>query len=113
MSQPQTLTVDQQEILARANEVESPMSEPPSDAPLAPCGLKAASNAAQQLILSAQNMRDFLAAGARERQRLATSLRNAAKAYGDVDDESSTALSGDGNGTVQEASPAAGGGDSS
>ncbi|WP_275578838.1 hypothetical protein [Mycobacterium riyadhense] len=90
MSQPQTLTVDQQEILARANEVEAPMAEPPTNVPAAPCTLTAAQNAAEQLDLSAENMRTFLAAGHRERQRLATSLRNAAKGYGEVDDESAT-----------------------
>lgn len=112
MSQPQTLTVDQQEILARANEVETPMAEPPADVPVAPCGLTAAKNAAQQLVLSAQNMRDYLAAGARERTRLATSLRNAAKAYGEVDDEAATALDNDG-GTVAPESAGGAGGDSS
>ncbi len=113
MSQPQTLTVDQQEILARANEVEAPMAEPPTNVPAAPCTLTAAQNAAEQLDLSAENMRTFLAAGHRERQRLATSLRNAAKAYGEVDDESATALNSDGNGTVEAESAGGAGGDSS
>ncbi|BBX75576.1 secretion protein EspB [Mycobacterium shinjukuense] len=113
MSQPQTLTVDQQEILSRANEVESPMAEPPTDVPQPPCGLTAANNAAQQLVLSADNMRTYLAAGHRERQRLATSLRNAAKAYGEVDEEASTALNNDGGGTVQAESAGGVGGDSS
>ncbi|SOJ58065.1 ESX-1 secretion-associated protein EspB [Mycobacterium simulans] len=113
MSQPQTLTVDQQEILARANEVEAPMAEPPTNAPAAPCTLTAAQNAAEQLDLSAENMRTFLAAGHRERQRLATSLRNAAKAYGEVDDESATALNSDGNGNVEAESAGGAGGDSS
>lgn len=80
MTQSQTVTVDQQEILNRANEVEAPMADPPTDVPITPCELTAAKNAAQQLVLSADNMREYLAAGAKERQRLATSLRNAAKA---------------------------------
>ncbi len=45
MTQPQTMTVDQQEILSRADEVEAPMGTPPNNAPAAPCGLTAAKNA--------------------------------------------------------------------
>lgn len=101
MSQPQTVTVDQQEILNRANEVEAPMATPPTDVPQAPCGLTAATNAAEQLAVSADNVRLYLQAGERERQRLATSLRNAAAAYGEVEDESATALDNDGNGEVE------------
>lgn len=112
MTQPQTVTVDQQEILSRADEVEAPMATPPADVPAAPCGLTAAKNAAEQPRLSAQNMRDFLAAGVRERQRLATSLRNAAKAYGDVDEEGATALNNDG-GEVSGESAGGVGGDNS
>ncbi|WP_122509992.1 PPE domain-containing protein, partial [Mycobacterium persicum] len=116
MSQPQTVTVDQQEILTRANEVEAPLPPgkvPPTDVPNPPCALTAAKNAAQQLALSAENMREFLAAGAKERQKLATSLRNAAKAYGEVDSESATALNSDGSGTVEAQSAGGAGGDSS
>ncbi|OBK31463.1 secretion protein EspB [Mycobacterium asiaticum] len=109
MTQPQTVTVDQQEILSRADEVEAPMATPPSDVPAAPCGLTAAKNAAEQLTLSAQNMRDFLHAGARERQRLATSLRNAARAYGDVDEEGAEALNADGGEVSGESAGGAGG----
>ncbi|MCV7121987.1 secretion protein EspB, partial [Mycobacterium lacus] len=112
MSQPQTVTVDQQEILNRANEVEAPMAVAPTDVPAAPCALTAAENAAQQLTVSADNMRLYLQAGARERSRLATSLRNAAKAYGDVDEQSATALNSDG-GTVEAESAGGAGGDSS
>ncbi|WP_205875500.1 EspB family ESX-1 secretion system-associated protein [Mycobacterium camsae] len=109
MTQPQTVNVDQQEILSRANEVEAPMATPPNNAPTAPCGLTAAKNAAQQLSLSAGNMVDFLGAGHRERQRLATSLRNAAKAYGDVDEESAQALDSDGGEVAGESAGGAGG----
>lgn len=112
MTQPQTVTVDQQEILSRADEVEAPMATPPNDAATAPCGLTAAKNAAQQLALSAENMRDFLTAGHRERARLATSLRNAAKAYGDVDEEGGQALNSDG-GEVAGETAGAESGDSS
>ncbi len=57
-------------------------------------------------------MRSFLEAGARERKRLATSLRNAAKTYGDVDEEGAEALDSDG-GEVSETSAGGVGGDSS
>lgn len=63
MTQSQTVTVDQQEILNRANEVEAPMADPPTDVPITPCELTAAKNAAQQLVLSADNMREYLAGG--------------------------------------------------
>lgn len=109
MTQPQTVTVDQQEILSRADEVEAPMATPPNNVPAAPCGLTAAKNAATQLSLSAGNMVDFLAAGNRERQRLATSLRNAAKAYGDVDEEGGQALNNDGGEVAGESAGGAGG----
>lgn len=113
MSQPQTVKVDQQEILNRADEVEVPMQAPPTDVPKPPCALTAAKNAAEQMDVSAENMRLYLEAGARERKRLATSLRNAAKAYGDVDEESATALDSDGKGAVDAESAGAEGGDSS
>lgn len=114
MSQPQSMTVDQQEILNRANEVETPLPagiDPPKNVPASPCELNAAKNAAQQLTISADNMRTALALGAKERQNLATSLRNAAKAYGDVDDDAATALNNDGSGSV--AAESAGGADGS
>lgn len=109
MTQPQTVTVDQQEILSRADEVEAPMATPPNDVAQTPCGLTAARNAAEQLTLSAQNMRDFLTAGARERTRLATSLRNAAKAYGEVDEEGAEALNSDGGEVAGESAGGVGG----
>ncbi|KAA1249120.1 secretion protein EspB [Mycobacterium simiae] len=114
MSQPQSVTVDQQEILQRANEVETPMpasTDPPSTVPVSPCDLTAAKNAARQLAISADNMRTALALGVKERQNLATSLRNAAKAYGDVDEDAAAALNSDGEGSVAAESP--GGADSS
>ncbi len=42
MTQSQTVTVDQQEILNRANEVEvAPMADPLTDVPITPCELTA------------------------------------------------------------------------
>jgi hypothetical protein len=112
MTQPQTVTVDQQEILSRADEVEVPMTEPPTDVPVSPCALTVAMNATEQIKLNAENMRTFLEAGARERRRLATSMRNAAKAYGDVDEEGAAALNNDGGEVAGEAAGGAGGDES-
>ncbi len=50
----QTVTVDQQGDLNRANRWEAPMADPPTDVPITPCG--GVKNAAQQLVLSADNM---------------------------------------------------------
>lgn len=110
MTQPQTVSVDQQEILSRADEVEAPMSVPPTDVPVAPSGLTTAINATEQIKLNADNIRSFLESGARERARLAASLRNAAKAYGEVDEESAAALDSDG-GEVSEVAAGGVGGD--
>ncbi len=96
MTQPQTMTVEQTEILARASELESPIADPPNLTANAPCGLEPAIRAGTQLSLSLDNMKQFLAAGATERGRLATSMRNAAKAYGEVDEESATAMNSGG-----------------
>ncbi|EUA02049.1 ESX-1 secretion-associated EspB domain protein [Mycobacterium kansasii 824] len=51
-------------------------------------------------MLSAENMRTYLAAGATERQRLAQFMRNVANAYDDVDQESATALNYGGQGCL-------------
>src|SRR5271170_6078927 len=99
MTQPQTMTVEQTEILARANELESPIADPPNLTSNAPCGLDPAVRAGTQLGLSLENMKTHLAAGATERGRLATSMRNAAEAYGDVDEEAATTMNNDG-GTI-------------
>ncbi|WP_436405235.1 PPE domain-containing protein, partial [Mycobacterium asiaticum] len=112
MTQPQTVKVDQQEILSRADEVEAPMAPPPTDVPVAPSAITTAINATEQIKLNAENMRMFLEAGARERSRLATSLRNAAKAYGDVDEEGAAALDNDGGEVAAESAGGVGGDES-
>ncbi|OBI86366.1 EspB family ESX-1 secretion system-associated protein [Mycobacterium asiaticum] len=112
MTQPQTVKVDQQEILSRANEVEAPMAAPPTDVPVAPSEITTAVNATEQIKLNAENMRMFLDVGARERTRLATSLRNAAKAYGDVDEEGAAALDNDGGEVAGESAGGVGGDES-
>src|ERR1700761_6606673 len=91
-TEPQTLTVEKEELLARAAEVEAPLPGPPTDALQAPSGLGAATLAIEQLALSANNMRDYLRAGEGARKRLADALRDAAKAYEDVDEGAAEAI---------------------
>ncbi|OBK13739.1 PPE domain-containing protein [Mycobacterium asiaticum] len=112
MTQPQSVKVDQQEILSRATEVEAPMATPPTDVPVAPSGITTAINATEQIKLNAENMQMFLEVGARERTRLATSLRNAARAYGDVDEEGAAALDNDGGEVAGESAGGVGGDES-
>lgn len=89
----QTLSVEYQELMARADELEQPMPRVPSANPQAPCRLRFVDDSAVQLALSAEAMRLYLQAGEREWRKLATSLRNAAKAYETVDEEASAAIS--------------------
>lgn len=112
MTQPQSVQVDPQEILSRASEVEAPMAVPPTDVPAAPNGLTIAINATEQIKLNAENMRMFLETGVRERARLAASLRNAAKQYGAVDEESAEALNNDGGEVSEEIAGGVGGDES-
>lgn len=100
MTQPQTMTVEQTEILARATEIEEAMTAAPTNVVADACALQVAVNAAQQLNLNADNMRTYLAAGYQEWQKLAQSMRNAAKAYGEVDDDSAQVMNSDGQGSV-------------
>jgi hypothetical protein len=93
MTQAQTLNVEKDELLARADELEAPITGQPSENPQPPCTLAMVTNAAQQLGLSADNMRLYLGVGERERRRLAVSLRNAAKAYEELDEDAAQALS--------------------
>jgi hypothetical protein len=98
MTQPQMLNVETEELLARANELEASIPPPPSDNPQAPCDLKMAVLAAQQLAKSADNMRTYLQVGVvREWRKLAESLRDAAKAYEDIDENTAAALNTGGN----------------
>jgi hypothetical protein len=94
-----TLNVEKDELLARADELEAPLPGQPSENPSPPCALALARTVANQVTLSADNMRLYLDVGQRERQRLAQSLRNAAKAYEDVDEDAAQALN-TGNGSV-------------
>ncbi|MEE6139578.1 secretion protein EspB [Mycobacterium sp. 050128] len=90
-----TLNVEHAELIARAGELDAPIPGVPSENGQAPCALELATRAAQQLAFSADNMRIYLHAGEREHARLAQSLRNAAKAYEDIDELAADALNND------------------
>lgn len=103
LTQPQALSVEYQELMTRADEVEAAIPGQPAENPGAPCALAMVTAAAAQLALSADNMRLYLGVGDRERRRLAESLRNAAKAYEEVDESAEEAID---NGTsVSPATP--------
>ncbi|KAA1251745.1 secretion protein EspB [Mycobacterium simiae] len=92
MTQLQTLNVEGEELLARADELEAPIASWPVENPAPPCNFAMTKAAAQQLSLSAGNMRLYLGVSQREWKRLAESLRNAAKAYADVDQAAAEAI---------------------
>jgi hypothetical protein len=95
MTQLLTLNVEYQELMARANELETPIPGVPSGNPAAPWNLAVVKRAVEQLGLSADNMRLYLEVGERERRRLAQSLRSAAEAYAEADQGAMEALVGD------------------
>lgn len=103
LTQPQTLSVEYQELMARADEVEASIAGQPTGNPAPPCALAMVAAAAAQLALSADNMRLYLGVGERERRRLAESLRNAAKAYEEVDESAARAI--DHDASVSAAAP--------
>ncbi len=92
MTQPQTTNVEYEELMARALELEAPIPGVPTENSAAPCTLTMVQKAAQDVGMSADFMRDRLAQGERERARLAESLRNAAKAYEETDENVQDAL---------------------
>ncbi|WP_205877227.1 EspB family ESX-1 secretion system-associated protein [Mycobacterium camsae] len=96
MTQPQLLQVEVEELLARAAELEDPIAEGPAEVPRPPCDFAMTKNAAQQLSLSADNVRLYLAAGEREWRRLAESLRNAANSYQNVDEHAAESINTEG-----------------
>ncbi|BDN85287.1 MULTISPECIES: PPE domain-containing protein [Mycobacterium] len=98
MSQPWMLAVDPSEIVARATEVEAPIADPPGGAVLAACALGPAVAGATQMALSAESMRAYLQSSAQARQRLAQFMRDAAKAYEQIDEGAATALGTNGHG---------------
>jgi hypothetical protein len=92
MTQPQTLSVEYDELMARADELEQPIENIPVENPAAPCGLPVTREAAKQIALSADMMRLYLRGCAREWKSLAKSLREAAKAYQEVDETGEAAI---------------------
>ncbi len=88
----QTLNVEYAELTTRAHEVEAQLAAVPLENGQSPCALGMVLTAAEQLELSADNMRIYLGAGDRERGRLAHSLRNAAEAYRQTDQGAADAL---------------------
>ncbi len=88
----QTLKVEYEELIARAEEIEAALPLIPSTNPAGPCLLSFVNDAATQLALSADSLRLYLRACEREWKALAKSLRNAAKAYEEVDEESAEGI---------------------
>src|ERR1700690_2764817 len=82
----QSLDVEYQELMARADEIEAPLPKLPIGNPQAPCNLSFVRDAAVQIVINADSLRLYIQACEREWRSLAKSLRNAAKAYEDVDE---------------------------
>ncbi len=82
----QSLNVEYQELIARADEIEAPLPSLPIGNPQAPCALSFVRDAAVQIAINADSLRLYIQACQREWRLLATSLRNAAKAYEEVDE---------------------------
>jgi hypothetical protein len=83
----QSLDVEYQELMARADEIEAPLPKLPIGNPQAPCNLPFVRDAAVQIAINADSLRLYIQACEREWRSLAKSLRNAAKAYEAVDEE--------------------------
>lgn len=106
----QMLKVEYEELLQRADELEAPLPPVPSTNPPGPCALSFVNDAATQLALSADAMRLYLKTSEREWKALAKSLRNAAKAYEEVDEGTAQAIDAIGtDGSSSGAAPAAAG----
>ncbi|WP_261900109.1 PPE domain-containing protein, partial [Mycobacterium marinum] len=93
--------------MARADELDVPLPDPPSDPVKAACGLEAAVSGAKQVGLSVAMLRTRLALGAKERHHMAEFMRSAAKAYDEVDEGAAAALRNGGEGPVSPAALAA------
>ena len=106
----QTLNVEYDELMARADELEQPLPAPPSANPQAPCALSFVLDGATQLGLSADSIRQYLKYGEREFGRLAKSLRNAAKAYEEVDAAAAESIATSFSGSAATAGSAGGDG---
>ncbi|MBY0442618.1 MAG: hypothetical protein K2Q25_10880 [Mycobacteriaceae bacterium] len=91
MTQPD-VQVEQEELLQRAAELETPFDPWPTIDPLSPCDLDFVNRASDDLALSAENIGVYLDAGEKSRKDLAASLRNAAKAYENVDENAAESM---------------------
>jgi hypothetical protein len=88
------MNVEYEELIKRAVELEQPIGQAiPSEIPQPPCGLVMTAAAATVLGRGAAEMRGCLEQFLTVRQTLAQSLRNAAKAYRQVDEEGAHAIS--------------------
>ncbi len=92
MTEPEPVNLEYDEIIARAELLEQPIPDPPSENPNPPSRLAMAIQAAADLGFSADNMRYYLDQGRKERENLAESLRNAAKAYEEADEQAAEAV---------------------
>ncbi|ULP43664.1 PPE domain-containing protein [Mycobacterium lentiflavum] len=99
MTQSQTVNVEYEELMARADELEQPLPAIPPTNPAAPCALSLANDAAAQLALSAESMRLYLNGCEREWKSLAKSLRKAARAYQEADEVAADSINGEGGGS--------------
>lgn len=95
MTEPD-LQLEYNELLARAAELEVPLADVPSVYPNPPCRLDMIVKASEALALSVDNIGVYLKAAEKARKDLATSLRNAAKAYEDTDESSADSIEGGG-----------------
>lgn len=97
MTQSQTLNVEYDELMARADEIERPLPAIRSTNPPAPFALSAANDAVAQLAFSAESIRFYLEGCEGEWKSLAKSLRDAAKAYEEVDEGAADAINNEGS----------------
>ncbi|CDM75444.1 ESX-1 secretion-associated protein EspB [Mycobacterium marinum] len=104
MTLAQVLAVEGEELLARAARLEAPIPGLPTEDPQPPCDFAPAKEAAAELARSAGEMRKYLGYFDTERARLAQSLRNAAKAYEEVDEHAAADLD-TGSASVSAATP--------
>lgn len=99
MTQPQTMSVQYEELMARADELENLLPPPPpgnngfSGPGAPPCIFVDSIDATKQLSLSADNIRIYLNNGQQQWDILAQSLRDAAKAYEQTDTSAADEIS--------------------
>jgi len=93
MTQMLTVSVEYEELMARADELEAVVPGLPVGKPQSPCLLRNVLESTEQLGMSADNVRLYLQTGIeREWKKLAENLRTAAKAYQQVDEDSASIM---------------------